>query len=339
MPLQRVVHRDALAKSRSRWSTRAAGPAPGPQAAPPARHPDLRAAPPAPPRPRRCCRTSRAHEHHDAKSAISSVVPRRTRRRASIRNRSNDPETCRQSSIAQTRSPPRRRAQINNAAKPLAPTWTVCSPITSPVVADSATIVCERLWASAPSTIIDLRSPPPRLGGSPADTACCGRCHAPIKSRRTSRTGDERHSEVAQAPNGPTACKESQLAAGPGPSSPRRTSPTAPITTASLQARAGRLCLGASATAFLRRGVPCRWQPCHVFVSAAELSRAFYVEVVLPLLSDQRTAPRFWAGARTFLAMTRSARPITDGGHACSCSSMTRRRSRRCSGRCRRGCR
>jgi hypothetical protein len=34
--------------------------------------------------------------------------------------------------------------------------WTVCSPISSPVAAETAAIVCERLWVSAPSTIIDL---------------------------------------------------------------------------------------------------------------------------------------------------------------------------------------
>src|SRR5215218_10139488 len=45
--------------------------------------------------------------------------------------------------------------------------------------------------------------------------ACLGRCHAPMKSRRTSSTGDERHSERW---SGPTAdsLKESQLAAGRG---------------------------------------------------------------------------------------------------------------------------
>jgi hypothetical protein len=48
---------------------------------------------------------------------------------------------------------PRPAAQ---AANPLAPTLTVCSPSTSPVVAATATIVCERLCASAPSTIMSL---------------------------------------------------------------------------------------------------------------------------------------------------------------------------------------
>ena len=40
--------------------------------------------------------------------------------------------------------------------KPLAPTWTVCSASARTVVAETAAIVCERLWVSAPSTIIDL---------------------------------------------------------------------------------------------------------------------------------------------------------------------------------------
>ena len=74
--------------------------------------------------------------------------------------------------------------------------------------------------AASPATSNDLRlSQPMRLdtrvlvprGGSralpfsiewtPADTACCGRCHAPIKSRQTSPTGDERHSKRCSGPN------------------------------------------------------------------------------------------------------------------------------------------
>jgi hypothetical protein len=78
-------------------------------------------------------------------SAISFIVTRTTRSPRSIRNRSKDPETCRQSSIAHTRSLPSPRAQTTSAAKPLAPTWTVCSPISSPVAAETAAIVCELL--------------------------------------------------------------------------------------------------------------------------------------------------------------------------------------------------
>jgi hypothetical protein len=71
------------------------------------------------------------------------------------------------------------------------------------------------------------------MSGRPADTACWGRCHAPIKSRQTSPTGDERHSESW---SGPTAdsLKQSQLAAGQGAFTSRRTSPTKRIETASL---------------------------------------------------------------------------------------------------------
>jgi hypothetical protein len=55
------------------------------------------------------------------------------------------PETCRQSSSAQTRSSSRPRAHRNSASNPRAPTWTVCSPRSSPVVAATAATVCERL--------------------------------------------------------------------------------------------------------------------------------------------------------------------------------------------------
>jgi hypothetical protein len=90
------------------------------------------------------------------KTAVSLLGTRSTRSPRSTRNRSKAPETCRQSSSAHTRSPPRPRAHLNSAAAPLAPTWTVCSPSSSPVVADTAAIVCERLCASAPSTIMTL---------------------------------------------------------------------------------------------------------------------------------------------------------------------------------------
>jgi hypothetical protein len=78
-------------------------------------------------------------------SAINRVGTRSTRSPRAIKNRSSAPETCRQSSSAHTRSLWSLRAQTTNAAKPLAPTWTVCSPTTSPVSAETAAIVCERL--------------------------------------------------------------------------------------------------------------------------------------------------------------------------------------------------
>ena len=50
-------------------------------------------------------------------------------------------------------------------------------------------------------------------GGRLADTACCGRCHAPIKSRQTSLTGDERQNKRKSDPR-VDSLNESQLAAG-----------------------------------------------------------------------------------------------------------------------------
>src|SRR5215218_8180698 len=43
-----------------------------------------------------------------------------------------------------------------NPPAPLPPDLTVCSPSSSPDVTETAAIVCDRLWVSAPSTIIDL---------------------------------------------------------------------------------------------------------------------------------------------------------------------------------------
>src|SRR5215207_7983093 len=62
--------------------------------------------------------------------------------------------------------------------------------------------------------------------GHPADTACWRRCHASIKSRQTSPTGDERQNKRKSGPNPADSLKASQLAARSGPSPPRRTSPT-----------------------------------------------------------------------------------------------------------------
>jgi hypothetical protein len=70
---------------------------------------------------------------------------RNTRSPRSIRKRSSDPETCRQSSSAHTRSPSTLRAHRSSAPNPRRPTWIVCSPRSSPVAAATAAIVCERL--------------------------------------------------------------------------------------------------------------------------------------------------------------------------------------------------
>src|SRR4051812_2650348 len=62
------------------------------------------------------------------------------------------------------------------------------------------------------------------------------RCHASIKSRQTSPTGDERQNKRKSGPAPADSLKESQLAARSGPSPPRRTSQTTRIQTASLNA-------------------------------------------------------------------------------------------------------
>ena len=54
--------------------------------------------------------------------AISRVGTRTTRSPRAIRNRSKEPETCRQSSSAQTRSTPRARAHCRTSSNPRAPT-------------------------------------------------------------------------------------------------------------------------------------------------------------------------------------------------------------------------
>src|SRR4029453_10890003 len=71
-------------------------------------------------------------------------------------------------------------------------------------------MVCELLWVSAPSTIMALVHVLSRPdAGRPADRACWGRCHAPIKSRRTSPTGDERHNKRKSGHTGRQPQRES----------------------------------------------------------------------------------------------------------------------------------
>jgi hypothetical protein len=86
--------------------------------------------------------------------AIGRVGTRITRSPRAIRNRSNDPDTCRQSSNAHTRSGPRPRAHRRTASNPRAPTAAVFSSSISPVAAATAASVCELLCMSAPSTTI-----------------------------------------------------------------------------------------------------------------------------------------------------------------------------------------
>ena len=70
------------------------------------------------------------------------------------RKRSSAPETCRQSSIAHTRSPPWPRAQVSRASKQRRCAGTVRSASIRPLAASTAATVCDRLCVSAPITII-----------------------------------------------------------------------------------------------------------------------------------------------------------------------------------------
>ena len=210
MPLQRVVDRHPLREPAVRGDRPAAADrARARPGARPATSRALRATPPGRPRARRCCRTCRARAPRAATPAINVLCTRSTRSPRSIRNRSNEPETCRQSSIAHTRSSPRPRAHASSPAAPLAPDRTVCSPSSSPDVADTAAIVCERLWVSAPSTIIALV----HLHSTELDArrTRLARGDATLLSShaKASTTGDERHSERQSDPHGRQPERES----------------------------------------------------------------------------------------------------------------------------------
>ena len=109
---------------------------------------------------------------------------RRTRSPRSIRKRSSDPETCRQSSIAHTRSAPRPRAQREQSRGALSARQ---DRLLAEQLAGRRRDRGDRVRALVGVRTEhdhDLRPPPLDWVGHPADTACSGRCHAPIKSRQ-----------------------------------------------------------------------------------------------------------------------------------------------------------
>ena len=233
-----VVERDARCGPAARGDRPAAGCRARRRPAAPSATPRCpRAARPARPRARRSVGLAALAACAPRRSPSACVETRTTRSPRPIRNRSSAPETCRQSSSAQTRSPSSAARPDHQRAEPASADPRPSSRrAAAPVAASIAATVCERLCVSAPSTIIRPSSCSPRpTAGRPADRACWGRCHAPIKSRRASPTGDERHNKRKSGPPA-DSLKESQLAARPGPSPPRRTSPTTRIRTASLDA-------------------------------------------------------------------------------------------------------
>src|SRR4051794_14818687 len=169
-------------------------------------------------------------------SAIRLVGTRSTRSPRAIKNRSKDPDTCRQSSSAQTRSASSSRPHTSSAANPARPTWTVRSPTNSPVVAPTPAIVCERLCVSAPSTIMTLVL----LCDCRWTAGGHGLLRALPRSYQVTPDIPDRRRATKQKevrPAGRQPQRESARRRS-GPSSQRRTSPTPRITTASLEAAA-----------------------------------------------------------------------------------------------------
>jgi hypothetical protein len=156
-----------------------------PAAAPPAGHPALRAAPPARTAIASMLSTSRARECGDAYRPSGSSSRAGPARRVRSENAPSSP--------THAGSPPtprparcRARAPRRQARRSLAPTWAVCSPISSPVAAETAAIVCERLWVSAPSTIIDLVHLTPGVSGSRRE---CYEASAPTAEQQPGNGG------------------------------------------------------------------------------------------------------------------------------------------------------
>ena len=159
--------------------------------------------------------------------AINLVATLTTRSPRATRNRSKLPETCRQSSSAHTRSAPRPRAHASAWSKPRSPTRIVMSLSSSPLRAPTAAMVCERLCASAPSTIITWSPFTSTESGRPADNACLG---AVPRSYQVTPGHPDRRRATQRKPVRPQGRqRESESARRrSGPSPARRTSPDAP---------------------------------------------------------------------------------------------------------------
>ena len=171
-------------------------------------------------------------------SAMSLVGTRKTRSPRSIRNRSKDPETCRQSSSAHTRSAPRLARPGQQRRKALGADLdgllAVAARRLLPTPRQSCASACACPHRARSSTLVHLHS---RLSGRPADTACWGRCHAPFKSRRNIPDRRRATQRKVVRPNGRQPERESARRRS-GPSPRRRTSPTTRIETASLKGAA-----------------------------------------------------------------------------------------------------
>ena len=144
------------------------------------------------------------------------------------RNRSSAPETCRQSSIAHTRSESSFRAHRSSLPKLPLRAGTVSSPRAAAVSASTAPQVCVFLCVSVPITIIRAV---PSIVFDEADprrtNLTRGWCQAPIRSRRWSSGGDGRH-DIRWVRPSVDRKSMSQPVASPGTNRSGRTSPPGP---------------------------------------------------------------------------------------------------------------
>ena len=234
MPLQRVVERDALRGPAARGDRPAAADrARARPAAPPAACRGLRATPRGRRRARRCCRTCRAREpapraainlRRDPQHPLAASDQKPLQRARDVPAVLDRPDPlaprprAQPSSAANPRARPRRSARRAARRSPQRPPRPCASACGCPHRARSLTS------STSTSTEVD----------SPADMACWGRCHAPIKSRRDIPDRRRATQRKAVRPHGRQPERESARRRS-GPSPQRRTSPTTRITTASLK--------------------------------------------------------------------------------------------------------
>ena len=150
----------------------------------PAGAPDPRAAPPGRPRSRRCDQTCRDHGRCGARppsTAPQRGPPARHGRAKTAQTRprrAGNPQAPRPA-----RHPGRAPIPARRQSRALQPRRSAHRQARR-CAAATAAIVCDRLCMSAPSTIMTSSLSPRLKADTPADMACLGRCHAPIKSRR-----------------------------------------------------------------------------------------------------------------------------------------------------------
>ena len=168
-------------------------------------------------------------------SAASPAISRVGTRNDALAARDQEPlqASPRRAGSPPAPTPARRRGR---APRPPAPRTRgrrprpSCSPSSSPVAASTAATVCERLWVSAPSTIMTLVHVPSDSELDARRTRLAWGAATLLSSHaghpRPATSDTTKGSQATPA----DSLKESQLAARSGPSPRRRTSPTRRIT-------------------------------------------------------------------------------------------------------------